>query len=342
MQIQLSQAEAGAETYFEKVASAFAKDHSITQRLVIEALPSREARLKAANVEFDTLPMGTISRPLFYHRRLKQAVLQFNPDIIFTWQNRASKYCPQMGAPIVGRLGGYYNLKKYTRCDHLVVNTPDLVRHVIEHDWDPDRVSMISNFGELPASLQVAQQIPDIPGDHTILLALGRLHEKKAHDTLIKAMPSVPNATLLIAGSGELEKQLKDLSSSLGVADRVKFLGLRKDVYDLFQQADICVFPSRFEPLGNVILEAWAMKTPLVSAASQGPGWLVEHETNGLLFPVDDHKACAKEINRLIQDKGTLRDRIVDNGFQKFHEQHSMAIILNQYKDLFQKVVTSH
>lgn len=339
MQIQLSQAEAGAETYFEKVASAFAQDKSITQRLVIEALPSRETRLKAANVEFDTLPMGAISRPLFYHRKLKQAVLKFNPDIIFTWQNRASKYCPQMGAPIVGRLGGYYYLKKYTRCEHLVVNTPDLVRHVVDNDWDPNRVTMISNFGELPASLQVPQQIPDIPGDHTVLLALGRLHEKKAHDTLIKAMPYIPNATLLIAGSGELENELKALSSNLGVADRIKFLGLRKDVRDLFRQADICVFPSRFEPLGNVILEAWATETPLVSAASQGPNWLVEHETNGLLFPVDDHKACAKEVNRLITDDGTLREKIIANGLMKFQEQHSMDVILNQYKALFQKLL---
>ena len=340
MQIQLSQAEAGAETYFEKVASAFAQDKSITQRLVIEALPSREARLQAANVEFDTLPMGAISRPLFYHWKLKQAVLKFNPDIIFTWQNRASKYCPQTGAPIVGRLGGYYYLAKYSKCEHLVVNTPDLVRHVVEHNWDPNRVTMISNFGELPASLQVPQQIPGIPNDHTVLLALGRLHEKKAHDTLIKAMPYIPRATLLIAGSGELEKELKDLSSDLGVADRVKFLGLRKDIHNLFQRADICVFPSRFEPLGNVILEAWATETPLVSAASQGPSWLVEHETNGLLFPVDDHKACAKEVNRLIMNDGSLREKIVANGLKKFREQHSMDVIINQYKTLFQKLLT--
>lgn len=82
------------------------------------------------------------------------------------------------------------------------------------------------------------------------------------------------------------------------------------------------------------------MKTPLVSAASQGPEWLVEHETNGLLFPVDDHKACAKEVNRLITNDGSLREKIIANGLMKFQEQHSMDVIISQYKALFQKLLT--
>lgn len=338
MQILLSQAEAGAETYFEKVAAAFAQDNSITQRLVIEALPSREARLKAANVAYDALPMGLLSRPLFYNYKLKQAVKQFKPDIIFTWVNRASKKCPPSDAIVVGRLGGYYDINNYTKCNHLVVNTPDLVRHVTENHWAPNKVTMISNFGELPDSLQVPKPLPEIPSGHKVLLALGRLHKKKAHDTLIKAMPLIPNATVLIAGSGDLENELKQLAASLGVADRVKILGLRKDVYSLFKRADLCVFPSRFEPLGNVILEAWATETPLVSAASQGPSWLITHEENGLLFPVDDHEACAQEVNRLLADPD-LQAKLAHNGLQKFHAEHSMDVIINQYKQLFEKLL---
>jgi len=58
MQILLSQSEAGAETYFEKVVSAMAEDPSITQKVIIEQLPSREQRLQQAGVDFQTLPMG--------------------------------------------------------------------------------------------------------------------------------------------------------------------------------------------------------------------------------------------------------------------------------------------
>ncbi|MDX1696545.1 MAG: glycosyltransferase [Ketobacteraceae bacterium] len=338
MQILLSQAEAGAETYFEKVAAAFANDSSIEQRLVIEALDSRERRLQAANVAYDALPMGLLSRPLFYNSELKKAATRFKPDLIFTWVNRASKKCPPTDAVVVGRLGGYYDINNYTKCDHLVVNTPDLIRHVTENHWDPSRVTMISNFGELPDALQVPEPLPEIPPHHQVLLALGRLHPKKAHDTLIKAMPDIPDATLLIAGSGDLENELKELAKATGVAERVKILGLRKDVYNLFKRADLCVFPSRFEPLGNVILEAWATETPVVSAASQGPSWLIDHEKNGLLFPVDDHKACAREVNRLLADR-SLQETLARNGLKKFREEHSMEVIISQYKQLFEKLI---
>lgn len=338
MQILLSQAEAGAETYFEKVASAFAQQGDIVQHLVIEALPSREERLRTAGVEFSTVPVGPITRPLLYDLRLKQAVKRFNPDIIVTWINRASKKCPPTDAVIVGRLGGYYDLKNYTKCHHLIVNTPDLVRHVTDNGWNASQVSMISNFGELPNSLHVAEDLPDIPTSHKVLLALGRLHNKKAHDTLIKAMPNIPNATLLIAGTGVLEESLRSLANTLGVKDRVLFLGLRKDVLSLFERADICVFPSRFEPLGNVVLEAWATKTPIVAANSQGPSWLIEHNKTGLLFPIDDVQACAQQVNNLINDPD-LGQQLAEQGFEKFHSHHSQDVIIKQYRELFERLL---
>ena len=338
MQILLSQAEAGAETYFEKVAAAFAQQTGIEQHLIIEALPSREARLKNAGVEYTAVPMGLISRPLFYNSTLKKAVKHFAPDVIVTWVNRASKKCPPTSAVVVGRLGGYYDINNYQKCNHLIVNTPDLVRHVTENGWSADKVSMISNFGELPDSLQTPQPIPDIPAHHTVLLALGRLHIKKAHDTLIKAMPKIKDATLLIAGDGALQQELTQLAADLKVSDRVKLLGLRKDIYNLFERADICVFPSRFEPLGNVVLEAWATSTPLVAAASQGPSWLIEHEKNGLLFPVDDVDSCAEQVNRLINNP-ELSQRLVQEGHKKFESEFSMPVIVGQYRTLFENLL---
>ncbi|MDY6922245.1 MAG: glycosyltransferase [Pseudomonadota bacterium] len=341
MQILLSQAEAGAETYFEKVAAAFARQPGIEQQLVIEALPAREARLTAAGVDYRSLPMGLLSRPLFYDLRLKQAVRDFRPDLIVTWVNRASRKCPRTDAVVVGRLGGYYDINNYRKCDHLIVNTPDLVRHVTEHGWEPERVSMISNFGELPDTLQTPQPLPEIPPTHKVLLALGRLHPKKAHDTLIKAMPEIPNATLLIAGNGSLQSKLQQLAQDLGVADRVQLLGLRKDVFNLFQRADICVFPSRFEPLGNVVLEAWATATPIVAAASQGPSWLITDEEDGLLFPVDDVAACARQVNRLIQEPA-LGQTLAEHGQRRFQREFSMEVIIGQYRQLFSTLVEQH
>nr|WP_067286561.1 glycosyltransferase [Marinobacterium profundum] len=339
MQILLSQSEAGAETYFEKVSAAFATDPSIEQQLIIEAQGSREARLQTAAVTYRTLPMGIFSKPLLYNTMLKRHVDTFEPDLIVTWVNRASRKCPPTKAVVVGRLGGYYDIANYQKCDYLIVNTPDLVRHVVESGWPEERVSMISNFGELPPALSVDDPLPSIPAGHKVLLTLGRLHQKKAQDTAIRALTKIPNATLLIVGSGELRDQLEALAQSEGVAKRVQFLGLRKDIHHLFEIADLCLFPSRFEPLGNVILEAWATGTPIVAATSTGPSWLIEHEHNGLLFPVDDAERCAVEVNRLLHDSPLAR-QLAENGAKKYRSGFSQPIIMQHYKDLFTKLVT--
>ena len=338
MQILLSQSEAGSETYFEKVATAFAQDQSIIQRLIIESQPSREQRLQSAGVDFRTLPMGKISKALLYNYRLRKEVTEFNPDLIVTWVNRASRKCPPTSAVVVGRLGGYYDINNYRKCDHLIVNTPDLVRYVVENGWPELRVSMISNFGELPPALEVDEPLPELPENHKVLLTLGRLHPKKAQDTLIKALPLISDTTLLIAGSGELEGELRQLAADLGVAERVHFLGTRKDVRQLFQVADLCVFPSRFEPLGNVVLEAWAMDTPIIAAASQGPSWLISDNKDGLLFEVDNVEQCAEKVNLLLS-RPDLADTLIKNGREMFHKRFSTTVILGQYKQLFEKLL---
>ncbi len=340
MQILLSQSEAGAETYFEKVATAFAEDDSITQRLIIEAQPSRERRLQSSGVDFRTLPMGIFSKVLRYNHQLKKEVTKFDPDLIVTWVNRASRKCPPSKAIVVGRLGGYYDLNNYHKCDHLIVNTPDLVRYVTENGWPNSQVSMISNFGELPESLEVIDPLPQIPEGHRVLLTLGRLHPKKAQDVLIKALPSIPDATLLIAGTGELQEDLEKLAADLGVKGRTFFLGLRKDIRQLFNLADVCVFPSRFEPLGNVILEAWATGTPVVAAASQGPSWLISHRENGLLFEVDNVKQCARQVNDLLSDR-EMAETLSRNGYNKLKDQFSLTAIIGQYKQLFERLIAT-
>ena len=77
--------------------------------------------------------------------------------------------------------------------------------------------------------------------------------------------------------------------------------------------ADICVLPSRWEPFGTVMLEAWAAGTPLVAAASQGPAALIEDGGNGLLVPIDDAPALAAAIGRLIADPA-LEARLIERG----------------------------
>jgi glycosyltransferase involved in cell wall biosynthesis len=335
LQILLSQSEAGAETYFEKVAAAFQENPDLQQRLIIEAQASREQRLKNVDCDFVTLPMDKFGKTFLYTTRLNRASRHFNPDLTLTWVNRASRKAPPTKGITVGRLGGYYDIANYSRCDHLIVNAPDLVRHVVESGWPEAAVSLISNFGEIPEKLQIDEDLPELPEGVPVLLTLGRLHAKKAQDVLIKAMPLIADAHLLIAGSGELRAELEQLAEDCGVANRVHFLGLRKDTARLFQLADICVFPSRFEPLGNVVMEAWAMKCPIVAADSSGPKWLIEDGVDGLLFPVDDVAAYAERVSYLLANRD-LCERLVTAGNVTLDERFSKPVIIKQYLDLFE------
>ena len=80
----------------------------------------------------------------------------------------------------------------------------------------------------------------------------------------------------------------------------MKFLGWRNDRASLFKTADVCVYPSREEPFGNVVVEAWACGTPLVTTASTGPRWLVRDGKDALMTPVDDVDALSAGIRRLL------------------------------------------
>ena len=164
---------------------------------------------------------------------------------------------------------------------------------------------------------------------------MGRLHESKAHDVSLRALERLPEAYLWIAGSGPLEAELKALAAQLGVAERVRFLGWRSDASALYRAADACLFPSRFEPLGNVVIQAWAHGLPLVAAASQGPAELITDEVDGLLVAVNDDMALAAAADRLIAEPG-LGARLAQAGAERVSREFSKARVIAEWRALLE------
>jgi len=148
----------------------------------------------------------------------------------------------------------------------------------------------------------------------------------------------VPQAYLWIAGDGPLERQLKQLCTSLGLDPRVRFLGWRNDRSALLKATDICVFPSRYEPFGTVIVDAWAAATPLIAAKAVGPKAYVTHEENGLLVEIDDVDGLAAAINLLIGNQ-ELREKIVAGGTRSFTEQFTKDVFIRESMSLYEKVL---
>jgi glycosyltransferase involved in cell wall biosynthesis len=329
-----SPGDGGAETYFLDLVRALGED-GLAQAAAIHANPAREAALKAIGVPVTVLPFAApvdlVSGPAI--RRLAEAL---PARVLLQWMNRAGRVVPRKGPwKRVGRLGGYYDLKYYKGADLLVANTQDILAHIVRSGWPADRAVYVPNFAE-PAGgdAPVARASLETPEGVPLLLAMGRLHPVKAHDVALKALAEVPEAWLWIAGDGPLEAELKALAARWGVADRVRFLGWRRDPTALYHAADLCLFPSRYEPLGNTVIQAWAHGVPVVAAASQGPGALIRHDEDGLLAPIDDAPALAAQARRLIADPA-LAARLAEAGLERAKGEFAKAPVVARWRQLF-------
>ena len=176
--------------------------------------------------------------------------------------SRAASACPKGDFVHVGRLGGYYDLKYYRSCDHLVANTRDIADYITRAGWPAERVHYLPNFAPHERAAPVARASLGTPETAPLALALGRLHRSKGFDVLLGALKSSPCFHLWLAGEGEERAALEARVAELRIGGRVKFLGWREDVPALLAACDMLVCPSRHEPLGNVVLEAWAARCP--------------------------------------------------------------------------------
>lgn len=132
-----------------------------------------------------------------------------------------------------------------------------------------------------------------------MVLFVGRLSTQKGPDILLEAVPGIlghwGNAKIVFAGDGDMRQGLERRAHELGVAHAVRFLGAmgaNGSLVDLFKSTDLLCVPSRNEPFGVVVLEAWAAGKPVVATHNGGPRHFVEHGTDGLLVYDNPSSVC--------------------------------------------------
>ena len=338
LQAMAGAAFGGAEAFFVRLALALHRAGAV-QHVIIRTHPQRAEMLRAGGLPPMELPFGGVFD--FTSRfHFKREVTRFQPDIVLTWMNRATQLCPRGPFIHVGRLGGYYDLKYYRRCDHLIANTHDLIDYVIRQGWPRERAHYLPNFVGEEHRPPINRMMYYTPNSAPLILALGRLHENKGFDVLLKALAHVPEAYLWIGGEGPQRAALEALAARLAVKPRVRFLGWREDVCSLFASADLFVSASRHEPLGNVILEAWAQELPVVATASEGPAALIHNGENGILTPVEDSSALARAIRRVLLDD-PLRQRIAAAGRRSFEAAFTETAVVACYQAFFETLTGS-
>ncbi|MBS0185589.1 MAG: glycosyltransferase [Proteobacteria bacterium] len=335
--------QGGAENFFMRLAPQL--ENFVSQEVFIRNQGQRIKALEDAGLK---VIEGSFTGILGFKTRFQffQEIRQFHPDIVLTWMNRATFLCPSSkifrkflpSFLHVGRLGGFYNLKYYRNCDALIGNTKGIVSYLIENGWSSENVFYLPNFVNIPdlstisslckTDIEGAQKVP-------IILTAGRLHGNKAIDTLIRAMVFINEASLWILGEGPQEKYLKKLAEDIGVSHRVRFLGWQENVSQFYKAATVFVCPSRHEPLGNVILEAWAHKCPVIAAASSGPQELIKSGTTGLLFPIDNVSALVDCLKETLYTEN-FRKKLQEEGRKFVEENFSKEKVVGEYLSCFE------
>lgn len=326
----------GAEKFFERLAIAL-HNAGENQHIAIRGEVEREALLKNAGITLSCHRFGGML-DFKSSRELQKITDDFAPEIALAWMSRGASYMPNGPFVKAARLGGYYDLKYFKKCDHLIGNTQDICKYLIDAGWPKDKTWYLPNFVDDTLLPPLNRADFDTPENVPLLLGLGRLHENKAFDLGLETLTQVPEAFYWIAGEGPLRGELEQKAKMLGVNDRVRFLGWRTDVAALFATADIFLCTSRHEPLGNMVIESWAHGVPVVAAASQGPTQLIKHKENGLLSPIDNADEMAKNVKTLIANYDQSQE-IAGAGNNSYKNGYTEGQVVLKYQEFFETVL---
>lgn len=136
----------------------------------------------------------------------------------------------------------------------------------------------------------------------SVVLTIAQLRAHKGHEYLLEAAREVPNARFLFVGDGPERDRLEALSRSLGVHDRVEFLGFRSDVRELVRQCDLFVLPSLDEGLPLAVLEAMMVGKPVVATRAGGTSEAVLDGVTGIVVEPRDVAALADAVRTVLAD----------------------------------------
>lgn len=340
-----SRALGGAERFFARLTEALDGAGHPTTRVVragsalSEMLPTEASVRCGMRSGVDVLTWMAVRR-LIRERR---------PEVVQTYLGRASRLTrvPRSSETIhIARLGGYYRPNAYRHADAWVGNTGGICDHLVRSGFPKERVFHIGNFvGVAPEAEQddtaTLLRSAGLVDDPLVVFALGRFIERKGFHDLIVAFAHLPaeiggrRLVLALAGTGPLGPKLEAQAVQAGIGDRVRWLGWLNEPSSWIQAASVLVCPSRHEPLGNVILEAWAHRTPVLSTDTDGARELLHDGENGLICPPGDPATLAQRLEEVLRSDPQDRAALIANGLTALAARHSKEAVVEHYVDLY-------
>lgn len=185
----------------------------------------------------------------------------------------------------------------------------------------------------------------ELPSAFPVLISVGRLEPPKGHHYLIESMPNIirdfPRALLLIVGEGKLYPQLKKLTESLGLNNKVLFLGQRGDIQHLLGSSDVFVLSSLYEGCPNALLEAMAMGLPSVCFNIEAVYEVTQGGRFASLVPLRDVRALAEAVIKLASNIDGARLLALE-AREETRNDFASARCLSQLMDVYDRCLATN
>jgi glycosyltransferase involved in cell wall biosynthesis len=166
----------------------------------------------------------------------------------------------------------------------------------------------------------------------------GRLTKQKALHVLIDAIPALlaeePNTRILIVGDGPLRQNLERKAEYLKISYAVKFMGYQNEMVPFYQAMDVFVLPSLHEGFGIVLIEAMALRVPVIASRTVGTVDAVQHEVTGLLVPFGDSRALVSALSRIFTEPG-LKERLINKASEFVRQKCSRELMTESIESLY-------
>jgi len=222
-------------------------------------------------------------------------------------------------------------------CDAVVCNSHAAAARLSASGIPRNRLSVIGNALPDEAFAPAMAALPR----HTGVLRVGMVARMNAHyknhagflRIASVVHEQLPNVEFFLVGDGPLRPEIEKQAAALGIADRVLFLGDRRDIPAVLASLDLSVLTSDSESLSNVILEAMAARLPVVAYDVGGNRELIDKE-RGALIATGDEKEFAAAIIRLLSD-ANLREHLGSNARRFVEENFTLEHIRTQYEHLY-------
>jgi glycogen(starch) synthase len=206
---------------------------------------------------------------------------------------------------------------------------------VIPNALDPAHVKLRVDHARIRSKYQIDPSAP-------VILAMGRLEYQKGPDILLEAIPAVlgkhPNARFLLAGEGSMMTRLNTRCDAMGVAHATHFLGFvpHSELLEILNSVDIVCIPSRNEPFGMALLEAWAAEKPVIAADVGGLHENIDDGVDGLKVSPSP-SSLAQAISDLLSSPDMMK-KLGRHGAKKV-KNFSWSKIVGELLDTYSMVL---